>query len=80
MTSTDPLADSDEELMDEYVRTDYSESLELIPRARLLMTIADQRIAVLTRLRGKAPTPPPDLAQTVTDSREHRWRTVQSWK
>ncbi|KAG8219971.1 hypothetical protein J3R82DRAFT_976 [Butyriboletus roseoflavus] len=64
--STDPLLDSDEELMDEHVRNDYN-----------------QRIAVLARLRGKAPTPPPDPvapSNNVSDTREHRWRTVQSWK
>jgi len=66
VTSTDPLVDSDEELMDEYVRNDYN-----------------QRIAVITRLRGRAPTPPPDIvapSNNVSDTREHRWRTVQSWR
>ncbi|KAN0100788.1 hypothetical protein V8E55_000772 [Tylopilus felleus] len=65
VTSTDPLADSDEELMDEHVRNDYN-----------------QRIAVIARLRGKAPTPPPDLNAPphIADTREHRWRTVQSWR
>jgi Ino eighty subunit 1 len=65
VTSTDPLVDSDEEL-DEYVRNDYN-----------------QRIAVIARLRGRAPTPPPDIVvppNNVSDTREHRWRTVQSWR
>ncbi|KAH0838468.1 hypothetical protein J3R83DRAFT_6782 [Lanmaoa asiatica] len=66
VASTDPLVDSDEELMDEYVRSDYN-----------------QRISVIARLRGRAPTPPPDNVappNSVSDTREHRWRTVQSWK
>ncbi|KAG9314535.1 hypothetical protein JVU11DRAFT_5333 [Chiua virens] len=65
VTSTDPLVDSDEELMDEYVRTDYN-----------------QRISVIARLRGRMPTPPPESAppNNTSDTREHRWRTVQSWK
>jgi len=39
--STDPLADSDEELMDERVLADYS-----------------RRVEVISRLRGRPPTPP----------------------
>lgn len=81
VASTDPLVDSDEELMDEYVRNDYSESLGSVRRVQPLMVIVDQRIAVLARLRGRAPTPPPDNAPaSLSDTREHRWRTVQSWK
>lgn len=81
--STDPLLDSDEELMDEHVRNDYSEFLELVHQTRSSMITVDQRIAVIARLRGRAPTPPPDPAappNNVSDTREHRWRTVQSWK
>ncbi|KAI6132663.1 hypothetical protein EV401DRAFT_1849379 [Pisolithus croceorrhizus] len=74
ITKTDPLVDSDEELTDEYMRADYS-----------------RRIDVIGRLRGKPPTPPPEpvptdvagasySANSVPDSREHRWRTVESWK
>ena len=82
VTSTDPLVDSDEELMDEYVRNDYSEHFELVPGTQPLIVIVDQRIAVIARLRGKAPTPPPDIVplNNVSDTREHRWRTVQSWR
>lgn len=83
VASTDPLVDSDEELMDEYVRNDYSESLESISQPQPLINVVDQRIAVIARLRGRAPTPPPDnvtLPNNVPDTREHRWRTVQSWK
>jgi Ino eighty subunit 1 len=82
VTSTDPLVDSDEEL-DEYVRNDYSEYFELVPQTQPLMVIVDQRIAVIARLRGRAPTPPPDIVvppNNVSDTREHRWRTVQSWR
>lgn len=74
ITKTDPLADSDEELMDQYVRADYS-----------------RRMDVIGRLRGQPPTPPPDSTPTdipsasystnsVPGNREHRWRTVESWK
>ncbi|KAF8845263.1 hypothetical protein BDN67DRAFT_961559 [Paxillus ammoniavirescens] len=68
VASTDPLADSDEELMDEHVRNDYN-----------------HRIAVMARLRGRAPTPPPepmlvDGGVATYDTREHRWRTVEAWK
>lgn len=82
VTSTDPLADSDEELMDEHVRNDYSVYLGLVARMQPLMIVLDQRIAVIARLRGKAPTPPPDLNAPphIADTREHRWRTVQSWR
>lgn len=83
VTSTDPLVDSDEELMDEYVRNDYSESLGFVPQTQPLMIVVDQRIAVITRLRGRVPTPPPDNVtplNNLSDTREHRWRTVQSWK
>ncbi|KAG1715639.1 hypothetical protein ID866_1521 [Astraeus odoratus] len=73
VTGTDPLADSDEELMDEHVRADY--------------TSVGLRIDVISRLRGKPPTPPPDSIQAdgtapanISDGREHRWRTVESWK
>ncbi|KIJ68233.1 hypothetical protein HYDPIDRAFT_24531 [Hydnomerulius pinastri MD-312] len=74
VASTDPLADSDEELMDEHVRNDYN-----------------HRVDVIARLRGRPPTPPPDpmlvdggaapySISGVSDTREHRWRTVESWK
>ncbi|KAI5991619.1 hypothetical protein EDD15DRAFT_2368962 [Pisolithus albus] len=74
ITKTNPLADSDEDPMDEYVRADYT-----------------RRVDVIGRLRGKPPTPPPEPvpadvsgasygANSVSDSREHRWRTVESWK
>lgn len=82
VTSTDSLADSDEELMDE-CRNDYSKYLEESLRHNLLMIIVDQRIAVIARLRGRAPTPPPDIVaptNNISDTREHRWRTVQSWR
>ncbi|KAH7883773.1 hypothetical protein F5I97DRAFT_1930008 [Phlebopus sp. FC_14] len=72
VSTTDPLADSDEELMDEHVRNDYS-----------------HRVDVIARLRGRPPTPPPEplLVDGAThgqvglsNTREHRWRTVESWK
>lgn len=75
VTSTDPLADSDEELQDEHVRLDYS-----------------RRVDVIARLRGRPPSPLPDLLppasstssypplSSITDTREHRWRRVESWK
>lgn len=74
ITKTNPLADSDEDPMDEYVRADYT-----------------RRVDVIGRLRGKPPTPPPEpvpadvsgasySANSAPDSREHRWRTVESWK
>ncbi|OAX44814.1 hypothetical protein K503DRAFT_852379 [Rhizopogon vinicolor AM-OR11-026] len=71
VTSTDPLVDSDEELHDEHVRLDYS-----------------RRVDVIARLRGRPPTPPldqlpPDSSGSCppsSDTREHRWRTVESWK
>ncbi|KAG2077094.1 hypothetical protein BDR04DRAFT_1125521 [Suillus decipiens] len=75
VTSTDPLADSDEELQDEHVRLDYS-----------------RRVDVIARLRGRPPSPLPDLlpsasstssyppSSSISDTREHRWRTVESWK
>ncbi|KAL4069496.1 hypothetical protein J3A83DRAFT_4095644 [Scleroderma citrinum] len=74
ITTTDPLADSDEELMDMHTRADYA-----------------HRVDVISRLRGKPPTPPPDPIQvdpsraayggsSISDNREHRWRTVDSWK
>ncbi|KAF9229510.1 hypothetical protein BS17DRAFT_876986 [Gyrodon lividus] len=70
VASTDPLADSDEELMDEHVRNDYN-----------------HRVAVIARLRGRVPTPPPEpmlidgaAYRISSDTGEHRWRTVESWK
>ncbi|KAJ8596536.1 hypothetical protein M405DRAFT_153221 [Rhizopogon salebrosus TDB-379] len=73
VTSTDPLADSDDELHDEHVRLDYS-----------------RRVDVIARLRGRPPTPPLDQPpdgsassyppSAISDTREHRWRTVESWK
>ena len=39
VTSTDPLVDSDEELMDDYVRNDYSKYLELVSQMQPLMVL-----------------------------------------
>ncbi|KAG1757369.1 hypothetical protein EDB19DRAFT_1933859 [Suillus lakei] len=75
VTSTDPLADSDEELQDEHVRLDYN-----------------RRVDVIARLRGRPPSPLPDLlppdsstssyppSSSISNTREDRWRTVGSWK
>ncbi|KAG1755081.1 uncharacterized protein EDB91DRAFT_1242285 [Suillus paluster] len=70
-----PSHDSDEELHDEHVRLDYS-----------------RRVDVIARLRGRPPSPPADQVppdsstssypppSSISDTREHRWRTVESWK
>ncbi|KAF9243938.1 hypothetical protein BU15DRAFT_86352 [Melanogaster broomeanus] len=53
VASTDPLADSDEELMDEHVRNDYSKCLGLVrPLALHLRNMPDHRVAVIARLRA----------------------------
>lgn len=51
VTTTDPLADSDEELTDMHTRANYV-----------------HRVEVISRLRGKPPTPPPDPMSGVSDN------------
>lgn len=94
VANADPLADSDEELMDEHVRNDYSErhaSVSCLFMTLSPLTISGHRVDVIARLRGRPPTPPPDpmliegdvapySISGVSDTREHRWRTVESWK
>lgn len=56
----------------------------------ILMCCLGRRVDVIARLRGRPPTPldqPPPESSTSSypprvnsDTREHRWRTVESWK
>lgn len=56
----DPLGDSDTEA-DEHVRLDYSTYLiHVLPLARADRSfLPGRRLRILSRLRGKEPTPPP---------------------
>ncbi|KAF7982037.1 hypothetical protein HWV62_30300 [Athelia sp. TMB] len=69
VSTTDPLLDSDEEMLDEteLVRQDYQ-----------------QRLRVINRLRGRSPTPPPEQEEAPPpDTRKRKprgsWRRVESW-
>lgn len=62
--NSDPLVDSDEECPDEHLRLDYSGS----PRVAclcMLTQVLDRRMQVITRLRGRPPTPEPECSQTL---------------
>ncbi|KAJ7139861.1 hypothetical protein C8R44DRAFT_727821 [Mycena epipterygia] len=61
VAASDPLADSDEEVDDEHARRDHGSCrlCLLFPSSRR-STNAAERLAVLSRLRGKAPTPEPE--------------------
>ena len=63
--TTDPLVDSDDEMYaDENTRLDYGLSALLVPRPGLtpsLNSLTVLRLRIISRLRGKEPTPPRDL-------------------
>lgn len=63
--TTDPLADSDEEVADENARLDYSEwcqrlSISPLQPATNALSAAVLRLRIISRLRGKDPTPEPE--------------------
>lgn len=60
--TTDPLADSDEEVIDENARLDYSECQRLLfpATATNAPSAAVLRLRIISRLRGKEPTPEPE--------------------
>jgi hypothetical protein len=72
----DPLLDSDEESQDENVRIEYSENiLQTIEFDLTFDSFAARRLSVITRLRGRPPTPEPSFE----DAPLGRFQQVQSW-
>lgn len=63
--NSDPLVDSDEECPDEHLRLDYSGSLMRCIFTYMLISVPDRRMEVITRLRGRPPTPEPACIQTI---------------
>ena len=64
--NSDPLMDSDEECPDEHLRLDYSGPLMYqLQCLCMLIKALDRRMQVITRLRGRGPTPEPESTQTV---------------
>ena len=63
--NTDPLLDSDDEMYaDENTRLDYSSSpspLHFPHSHSCCPTLTVLRLRIISRLRGKEPTPPPDF-------------------
>ncbi|KAH7915342.1 hypothetical protein BJ138DRAFT_1109720 [Hygrophoropsis aurantiaca] len=72
ISTTDPLLDSDEELMDEHVRLDYTRRVDIIARLRGRPPTPPPNESLLE-------SNPQSTAGSNSDSREHRWKNVQVW-